>query len=257
MSNAPELSNQIIWLTGASSGIGEAVAEMLASRCKTLYISARSEDKLNALAKHHSNVKALPCDITDPSSLADAAKIIEQESGYLDTLIANAGTCEYVDVNNYEADMFRRVLETNFLGLTNTVGAALTLLKGSKRGYIVGVSSSVSFLPMPRAQAYGASKAAVSHYLEAMKADLAGCGIDVSVVSPGFVKTPLTDVNDFPMPMLMEVDKAAQAMINGIERRQWHIQFPKRFTIMLNIIGHLPAFIRHRLTAKMSRSNAS
>ena len=169
-------------------------------------------------------------------------------------MIANAGTCEYVDVNQFDTALFRRVLETNVLGLVNTVGAALPLLKQSKRGYIVGVSSSVAMLAMPRAQAYGSSKAAITHFLESMKADLTPLGLDVSVVSPGFVKTPLTDVNDFPMPMRITADQAAKEIVKGLRKRTWHIHFPKRFTFILWMLGHLPAFLRHKITAAMSRS---
>lgn len=255
MKDAIPLENQIIWLTGASSGIGEALAKHLAPRCDHLYISARSAEKLKPLEEAFINVTAIAADITDEETLAAAVAQIQQESGRLDTIIANAGTCEYVDVNNFDTALFRRVLETNVLGLVNTVGAALPLLKESKRGYIVGVSSSVSMLAMPRAQAYGSSKAAVTHFLESMKADLTPLGIDVSVVSPGFVKTPLTDVNDFPMPMRISADQAAEEIIKGLQKRQWHIHFPKRFTYLLWIIGHLPAFLRHKITTAMSNSN--
>jgi short-subunit dehydrogenase len=109
-------------------------------------------------------------------------------------------------------------------------------------------------LAMPRAQAYGSSKAAVTHFLESMKADLTPLGLDVSVVSPGFVKTPLTDVNDFPMPMRITADQAAKEIVKGLRKRTWHIHFPKRFTFILWMLGHLPAFLRHKITAAMSRS---
>ncbi|TNC92016.1 MAG: hypothetical protein CSH36_06735 [Thalassolituus sp.] len=122
---------------------------------------------------------------------------------------------------------------------------------------MVGVSSSVAMLAMPRAEAYGSSKAAVTHFLESLKADVAALNIDVSVVSPGFVKTPLTDVNDFPMPMRITADEAAVATIKGLERRSWRIHFPKRFTFILWCLGQLPAFLRHRLTRAMSRTGTS
>lgn len=254
MTQTIPLSQQIIWLTGASSGIGEALISALASRCQHLIISARSRDKLEILAQPFNNVTAIPVDITDLTAMQQAADQIEQTFGRLDTLIANAGTCEYVDVNNFEAAMVQRVLNTNFIGLANNVEVALPLLRASRRGYLVGVSSSVAYLAMPRAQAYGASKAAMTHFLEAMKADLSAENIDVSVVSPGFVQTPLTDVNDFPMPMRISADDAAQRIIKGLEKRNWDIHFPKRFTLLLKLIANLPAPLRHRITAAMARS---
>lgn len=252
MNTAPDLAKQVIWLTGASSGIGEALISTLSSQCETLYISARSADKLTELSQGMSNVIPLAADITSMDSLTQAAEKIEQQSGRLDTLIANAGTCEYVDVEQFDTEMFRRVLDTNFMGTVNSVAVALPLLKKSQRGYLVGVSSSVTSLPMPRAQAYGSSKAAMSHFLECMKADLAHLDIDVSVVSPGFVKTPLTDLNDFPMPMRISAEEAADEIIKGIAKRQWHIHFPKKFTLLLGFMGSLPAFLRHKITKKMS-----
>ncbi len=226
MTQAPPLRQQVIWLTGASSGIGEALTDELAPRCKALFISARSEEKLRPLAAKHSNVTVITADITDESSLHEAASTIEKAHGHLDTLIANAGTCEYVDVTDFDTALFRRVFETNMMGLVNTT-----------------------------AQAYGASKAAVAHFLESMKADLQAMDIDVSLVSPGFVKTPLTDVNDFPMPMRISAEQAAEEIVKGVEKRQWHIHFPKGFTRILWFIGQLPAFLRHRITAQMSRTD--
>lgn len=250
-----ELQQQVIWLTGASSGIGEALISALAPCCQQLIISARNQIKLDQLAKPFSNVTALPVDITDLAALQQAAERIDQQFGRVDTLIANAGTCEYVDVKNFEAAMIQRVLDTNFIGLANNVEVALPLLRKSQRGYLVGVSSSVAYLAMPRAQAYGASKAAMTHFLEAMKADLKEEGIDVSVVSPGFVKTPLTDLNDFPMPMRISAEDAAQRIIKGLKKRPWDIHFPKRFTFILKLIASLPAPLRHRITASMARSD--
>lgn len=257
MSRGIELQDQVIWLTGASSGIGEALARQLAPLCRHLFITARTADALQDIAQGHDNVSVLVADITDELALKNAASTIQQKYGRLDTVIANAGTCEYVDVNNFEPAMFRRVHETNLFGLVNTVAAALPLLKQSQRGYIVGVSSSVAMLALPRAEAYGSSKAAVTHFLESLKADVAAMNIDVSVVSPGFVKTPLTDVNDFPMPMRISADDAAREIIDGLRRRTWHIHFPKRFTRILWLIGHLPATLRQRITRAMSRTDST
>ena len=252
MTQSPPIAHQVIWLTGASSGIGEALVSALAPICHTLYISARNQEKLEALAKPWSNVYPLVADITSEPSMLTAAEQIKHQHGRLDTLIANAGTCEYVDVENFDTQLFRRVFDTNLMGTINSVAVALPLLQESQRGYLVGVSSSVTRLAMPRAQAYGASKAAMTHFLEAMKADLAHMNIDVSVVSPGFVKTPLTDLNDFPMPMRITAEEAAEEIIKGIKKRQWHIHFPKKFTGLLGLLGILPPMIRHKITQKMS-----
>lgn len=256
---APPLSQQVIWLTGASSGIGEALVKPLAQQCHHLIITARNLEKLGRVAADTgcSNILCLAADITDRDQLHKVAGEIEQQFGRLDTLIANAGTCEYVDVKQFDAELFERVVHTNLVGLANCTEAALPLLRHSQRGYLVGTSSSVAYLPLTRAQAYGASKAATNHFLEAMKIDLAGEQIDVSVICPGFVKTPLTDRNDFPMPMRISAAKAAERIINGIERRQWEIHFPRRFTWILKTIAALPAGLRMRITRSMSHNQAS
>lgn len=229
LSSAPQLSQQVIWLTGASSGIGEALVSPLAEQCQQLVISARSRVALERVkqACGCDNITCLTVDITDRESVHQASREIQRTWGRLDTLIANAGTCEYIDVNHFDAALFERVINTNLIGLANCVEAVLPLLRHSQRGYLVGMSSSVAWLPLSRAQAYGASKAATSHFLEAMKIDLAAHHIDVSVIAPGFVKTPLTDKNDFPMPMRISAEQAADAIITGLKRRTWEIRFPK------------------------------
>ena len=260
----PDLSQQVIWLTGASSGIGEALVKPLAEQCKALIISARNQEKLQQVARLSgcNNIVCAPADITDRDQLHKVANVIEQQFGGLHTLIANAGTCEYVDVQQFDAELFERVIHTNLIGLANCVEAALPLLRKSQsdlnqRSYIVGMSSSVAYLPLTRAQAYGASKAATNHFLEAMKIDLAPEQMDVSVICPGFVKTPLTDQNDFDMPMRISAEQAADEIIKGIKKRDWEIHFPRRFTRILKLIAALPSSLRMRLTQSMSRQSMS
>lgn len=253
--NTLPLNEQIIWLTGASSGIGAALIPALQSRCKHLIITARNADALQTLANGYSNVTVQAADITNEQQLQQVADYIGDQFGRIDTLIANAGTCEYVDVKQFDTALFRRVMDTNFMGLVYTVAAALPWLRQSERGYLVGMSSSVTWLAMPRAQAYGASKAATRHFLEAMRADLWHEGMDVSVISPGFVQTPLTDRNDFPMPGRISAEQAALAIIRGLEQRRFDIHFPKRFTWVLQLLGALPAALRFRITRAMARNN--
>ena len=253
----PPLARQVIWLTGASSGIGEALARALASRCQQLIITARNYKALEAISKDFSNVTVLAADVTKISELHHAATEIQNRFGRIDTLIANAGTCEYLDIDQFDAELIKRVMQTNFFGLVNSIEAALPLLQQSQRGYIAGMSSSVTALAMPRAEAYGASKAATLHFLQSLKADLTASGIDVSAISPGFVKTPLTDRNDFAMPAMISAEQAAQEIIRGLSSRHFDIHFPKRFTRVLRLLGLLPDWLRFRLTAAMSRSKQS
>src|SRR5690606_333483 len=141
----------------------------------------------------YSNVTLQAADITDEQQLQQVATGIIYQFGLIYTRIANDGTCKDVDVKQFATALFHRVMDTKPMELVYTVAAALPWLRQSERGYLAGMSSSVTWLAMPRAQAYGASKAATRHFLEAMRADLWHEGMDVSVISPGFVQTPLTD----------------------------------------------------------------
>lgn len=250
------LKQQSIWLVGASSGIGEALVAELQPRCRQLYISARSEDKLQTMASLYNNVKALPLDVTDTDAAQSVANQIS-ENGGIDMLIANAGTCEYVDVQQLDVALFERVMRTNFIGLVNCTAAALPLLRKSPKGCLAAMSSSSSWLAMPRAQAYGASKAATNYFMESMRADLVHEGIDTCVIFPGFVDTPLTKRNDFDMPMMISASEAARHIAHGLEQRQLSIHFPKRFTWPLKVLGLLPALVRLKIAARLSRQQGA
>lgn len=253
--SAPDLCHQVIWLTGASSGIGAALVQPLAKQCQQLIISARDLKALESVRRQsgYDNILCLAMDITDNHSVHLAADEILRRFERLDTLIANAGICEYINVADFDAQAFKRVINTNITGLANCVEAALPLLRKSQRGYLTAMSSSVAWLPLPRAQAYGASKAATNYFLECMKIDLAAEYIDVSAICPGFVKTPLTDKNDFPMPMRISAEQAAEKIILGIKQRQWEIRFPALFTAVLKTLSLLPVGLRSHITGSLSR----
>lgn len=255
--SAPALEHQIIWLTGASSGIGAALAKALVTRCEGLVLTSRNQTQLESLAQNCSNVLIAPADITNTAQMKQAADQIQGRFGRVDTLIANAGTCEYLDVKDFDAALMKRVFDTNIHGLIHTLDVALPLIRKSQRGYLVGMSSSATYLALPRAEAYGASKAAVTYLMESLRTDLASEQIDVSIISPGFVKTPLTDRNDFAMPMRISAEEAATAILKGIERRPWEIHFPRKFTLLLKLLGALPASIRLRLTTNMADKHKS
>ncbi len=248
-----------IWVIGASSGIGLAVAQRYAEQGHSVWFSARNQTELDSLSDGQLNLLPLAVDVTDDKSLEYAVDRIQRVSGELDKVIINAGTCEYIDSYKIERDKIRRVLETNFFGAVNVVDAVLPLLRAtrsrapSKSPQLVFVASSVTYQALPRAGAYGASKAAVRYFAETLRADLVHEGIDVRVVSPGFVKTPLTDKNDFPMPFLLSAQDAAQRIDKGLSGGAFDIHFPKRFTYCLKLLALLPDWIRLPLVAKASR----
>lgn len=248
-----------IWVVGASSGIGLAVAQRYAEQGHNVWISARNEKALADISSDNVNLLPLAIDVTDDASLQEAVARIKRVSGNLDKVIINAGTCEYIDSYEIEREKIRRVFETNFFGALNVVNACLPLLRQSvaskavQSPQLVFVSSSVTYQALPRAGAYGASKAALRYFAETLRADLVHEGIDIRIVSPGFVKTPLTDKNDFPMPFLLSVENAANRIVKGLSSHTFDIHFPKRFTISLKLLALLPDWIRLPLVAKASR----
>lgn len=246
------LRDKRIWITGASSGIGRDLALRLAELGNIVAVSARNADALAELqAQYPDNIWPLPCDIGDKAQVAAAQAQLETHFSALDIVVLNAGTCEYVDVSQFESSLFERVHRTNFLGAVYCLEVALPLLRKGLDPYIVGVSSSVSYIGLPRAEAYGASKAALTHMLQALRAEVREEGIDVSVVSPGFVKTPLTDLNDFPMPFRISSEEAVQRIVQGMADRDYEIHFPKRFTYMLKFISILPTWLSLRICQRM------
>ena len=191
------------WITGASSGIGRGIAIALAQQGERVIASARNEQALKDLESQYENIIAVPCDICDEASLSSAKQQIEEMSPALDRVILNAGNCEYLDFPDPDWDAIRRVMEVNFFGTINSVQLALPLLRRStQRAHIVTVASQVTGAPFPRAEAYGASKAAVQYFFDSLRIDLADEKIDVTLVNPGFVDTPLTRKNNFEMPFL-------------------------------------------------------
>lgn len=181
-----------VWVTGASAGIGRAVTGGLVRRGATAIASARNERELGELTPECGGdcVVALPFDLTDRSAHQRTADEISQRLGGLDIAFLNAGTCEYVEVETFDSAVFERTMRTNFLSMVYRIKAVLPLLRQSPAPHLVGMSSTVAVAALPRAEAYGASKAAITYLLESLRMDLYRSGITLSVVSPGFVRTP-------------------------------------------------------------------
>lgn len=233
------LSNKTIWLVGASSGIGLELARQLAAAKNFVFVTARSIDKLDALRREFpQRVACIPGDITDQDSVASIERMLGDQTDTLDMVILCAGVCEYDDGPSLLTSMYRRVFDVNFFAAVACSNIALPFLKKS-RGMIVGMSSMAAVVPFPRAEAYGASKVALEYFLESLKIDLVGSGVDVKIVRPGFVKTPLTDRNDFSMPFILDAQTAAKKIISGLAGRQRIISFPWQ---MKNILGFFSCF---------------
>lgn len=254
---------QCIWIVGASTGIGRALALLYAQQSASnhIIVSARSEGKLVTLCDEINALGAtsivLPVDISDAGSLNEAEVHLAKFEQGIARIVVNAGTCEYMDSNTPDVAMARRVLETNYFGAIEISRIALPHLRAARdngqQSSLIFVSSSVTYQALPRAHAYGASKAALRYYAECLRSDLQLENINVQVVSPGFVETPMTAQNDFDMPFVVTSEEAAEKIAKGIERGTFDISFPKGFTWTLKAISLLPTRLRFAVLGKMSR----
>ncbi|APD86810.1 short-chain dehydrogenase [Alteromonas sp. Mex14] len=234
-----------ILITGATSGIGKALAIHAAKEGYRVIACGRNKDALDELSSN-SNIDACQFDVTD---LEDARRALSAVK--FDIAVLNAGTCEYVDIDNFEPDMFRRVFEPNFFGVVNCVDALLPKLQHGDK--LVIVDSMARLLPFTKSQAYGASKAALHYFTKSLEVDLHHKGIKVQAVSPGFVETPLTDKNDFEMPMKISAEEAAQSMLAGIENDKQTVFFPRIFGFILRFMHILPTLLQKRISLSMRK----
>lgn len=227
----------------------------LSGRGNHLILTSRSADSLVEIADSlEDRVTVIPADITRSSVTAMLREVLDGFESGLDTMILCAGDCEYVDSRQFDSGALERMLEVNVVGMARCIEAGLPALRRSRhRPHIVGVSSASAITGLPRAEAYGASKAAVVSMLESLALDLHAEGILVTVVLPGFVDTPLTRRNDFPMPFLMDAGDAAGRIVAGMEAGRRRIVFPRTLTWPLRLLGALPEGARIRLGQRMVR----
>ena len=251
------ISGANIWITGASSGIGRVLAMELARAGNTVYVSGRNQGALAGLcAQNPQRLVALPCDVSDDRAMEAAGRQLHAMTDSLDIVILNAGTCEYVNNAELDSALFRRVFAVNFFGVINTLAVAKPLLhKAQRRGHIVGIGSLSTVVGLPRAEAYGASKAAMQYLLDSLRVDLAHEKTDVTVVRPGFVETPMTAGNDFPMPFVMDVERAAAIILRGIARRQRVVEFPLRLSWSLKLAALCSGLWYRVMAPRLSRVN--
>jgi len=234
-----------ILITGSSSGIGLQLARDYLKEGHSLYCCGRNTASLQKLeAEYPQQLQILAFDVAD---LGDCRQKLAQLPE-LDLVVLNAGTCEYIDAGRFDAESFERVFRINVLGVSNCLEQLLPRLRSG--GSLALMGSSSSYLPLPRAEAYGASKAAIEYLARTLSISLRERDILVSYIAPGFVETPLTDRNDFPMPMRVGVEFASQCIREGLRKRKHEIHFPKRFTLLLKTLAMLPNGLQQLLIAK-------
>lgn len=224
------------WLVGASEGLGAALARKLGQAGASVILSARSKDKLEDLAAEMPRARALPLDVTDRASVEAAAK----EAGEIDGMIYIAGAYEPLTAQRWDADAVTLMCEVNFMGGAHVLGQVVPQFVRRDAGHIVLIGSLAGHRGLPRAIGYGASKAGLMHFGETLYADLRKTGVRVQNVNPGFIKTRLTDKNEFDMPQLMTPEAAAEHVMKAMRSGRFETSFPKPFAWLFTLGKHLP-----------------
>ena len=235
------IRGSVAWITGGSSGIGAALARELSRRGARVAVTARRGALLEQVAASApGEVRAVPGDVREPEALRAAVAAVEAGAGPVDLAVLNAGIWTQVDVRNWDSTVIRDHVESNFMGMVNSLDAVLPGMIARRRGTIVGVASVAGYRGYTRAEAYGPSKAAEINLLESLRIDLAPLGIDVQLVNPGFVRTPLTERNAFPMPFMIEAPDAARRIAQAIERGKAEAVFPLPYRIGMKLVRLAP-----------------
>lgn len=243
------------WITGASSGIGRALALALAAEGATVTASARREEELHAVAREAEplpgSIVPYPVDVTESTAVTQIVSRIEAEQGPIDCVILNAGVYDPQRSDHFSAEGYRRVFEVNVLGVARCLEAVLKPMAERRAGEICIMGSLAAYRGLPEAAPYGATKAAVQNMSESLAPGLARQGIHLRLISPGFVRTPMTEQNPFPMPLIMDVDKAAAIIVRGLHKRHFEIAFPTRLAWILKLARGLPYALWFPLSRRM------
>ncbi len=252
---------QIIWLSGAGSGIGRGLAVALLRKGHRLALTGRREAPLEELRQEvepgeEERVLVLPADVSIPSTLEIAYTRLKDTWGVPDMVIANAGTHQHTELDRLTFSESRAIIDVNLLGAIRMLTLPLQGMADRGSGTLVGVASLAGYRGLPAAAAYGASKAGLINFLESLRFDAEPRGIRVQIVNPGFVKTPLTDQNPFEMPMLISVEQAVAALMNGLEKGRDEIHFPTRFSRIMKLLRILPYPLYKRLIRKITQGGA-
>jgi len=243
-----------VWIVGASSGIGAALAADLDARGARLALSARSAGRLRDVAEGLRDVMVLPLDVTDAGAFTPAMMQILDAWGGLDLVILNAGTYTPLRAWDLTTDIARQTVHTNLLGVMDGVAAVVPQMLRQQGGAIAIVGSVAGYRGLPKALAYGPSKAALINFAETLYLDLAPRGVSVFIINPGFVATPLTAQNDFDMPALISAEDAARRIVRGFAGGAFEIHFPQRFTRVMKLLRWLPDRLYFSLVSRGTRS---
>lgn len=244
-----------IWITGGGSGIGRALALAFAARGAEVWISGRRisalEEVVQTAASLTGQVYAEPLDVTDSTACRELWGRLLDQSGGFERIILSAGDHIEMPAASFSQPRLEYLMDVNFYGVTRIIEQALPWLE-QQGGQLSVVASLAGYRGLPRAAAYGASKAALINLVESLASELKGSSVDLRLINPGFVKTPLTDRNRFRMPGIIPVEEAAQIIIEGLDKRSFEIRFPSGFARVLSLLSMLPYSVYFALIRKIT-----
>ena len=245
------MNNKVIWITGGSSGIGKALAYKFANEGWQVALSARREELLNEISKSNNNIHTFPLDVLDVEKCKEVFNKIVSKFENIDIVVFSTGIHDPNSEKKLNLENIRKIMETNFFGTMNSINSVYNYFKEKKSGHISIVSSVAGYRGLPIAGAYCASKSALISYAESLYFDMKRFNVRVTVINPGFIKTPMTDQNPFPMPMIESPEFAAEEMFKGLTKsKSFEIHFPKKFTFIMKILKIMPNWLYLKLIKK-------
>ena len=248
------MNKKTIWITGGSTGIGKALALKFANKGWNVAISARRENLLQEISNSHENIHGFPVDVTDKIKCKQTFEQIKNKFENIDICFFSTGTWDPKKEKDIDVEQIENVFKVNFFGTLNSIKAVEEYFKNRKMGTITIGSSIAGYRGLPNSTGYGPSKSALNNLAESLYFDFKRSNVRVCLVSPGFIKTPMTDKNDFKMPFLKTTDYAAEKIYDGLVNKNiFEIHFPKSLTLILKILSFLPSSIYFSLVGKMTK----
>ena len=248
------MNKKTIWITGASTGIGKALAIKFANMGWNVAISARRENLLREISDSNENINSFPLDVTDRTKCKEVFDEIKKKYENIDICFFSTGTWNPRKEKDIDVEQIEDVLKVNFFGTLNCIKPVENYFRKIKSGTIGIVSSIAGYRGLPNSTGYGPSKAALNNLAESLYFDFKRSNVRVCLISPGFIKTPMTDKNDFKMPFLKTADYAAEKIYNGlINKKVFEIHFPKSLTLILKILNIIPYKIYFSLIGKLTK----
>ena len=243
--------NKVIWITGASSGIGKALSIKFANQGWHVAASARRENLLKELNQQNKNIHPFPLDVTDIEQCKTVFKNIIEKFKDIEICLFGTGIHDPQSEKEFNLEKIRKIMEVNYFGTMNSINSVYNYYKDKKSGQISIVSSVAGYRGLPAAGAYCASKSALTSFAESLHFEMKRKNVRISLISPGFIKTPMTDQNDFPMPMIKSPEFAAEQIYIGLTKKKtFEIHFPKVFTYFLKFLSILPSSIYFKIVEK-------